>query len=132
MLHEQLLPFARFVVFNGSSEELRAQCEFKKRPPQCAKPLTDASQEQVALRFVNDAIANLLRLYPTSLEDDECLLRELPPHSPERSYIRLRRDEKRCLGVLQRQVGLPVEGIPPLAVPEGASNSLDSVGLAEL
>jgi len=103
IIEEELVPFARFVVFDGSMSQLRADCDMKQTPPACTSPLS-ASQEATAIRFLLDTVQEHLKRYPTSAEDDDRTLlgQQLQPQA--KPYIRMRRDEKRCLSQLARLI----------------------------
>lgn len=94
-----MLPFARFVTSTANPEELQESCDVAKWPPACRAPL-DGDSEDAAVAYLRGAAGAQLGRYPPT--DDEVELRELVARSaPEAPYVRIRRDERRCLETLR-------------------------------
>eukprot|EP00929_Paragymnodinium_shiwhaense_P112214 TRINITY_DN80479_c0_g1_i1.p1 TRINITY_DN80479_c0_g1~~TRINITY_DN80479_c0_g1_i1.p1 ORF type:complete len:553 (-),score=71.90 TRINITY_DN80479_c0_g1_i1:43-1701(-) len=106
-IKEELLPFARFVVLDADVESLKQLgCDTSKKPPACLKVLEDAQKEEMAFKYLVKTVFTHLQRYPGPPEIDDSLLDTLPLGAVERPYIRLRRDEKRCLLRLLQEVQL--------------------------
>lgn len=125
LAREELLPFARFVAFEGGLAALRAECDVSLRPPACRRPLP-AAQEAAAARFLFEAVREHARRYPGSVEDDERLLADLAASaSPAAPFIRIRRDERRCLARLLAEAQAIAEETPGALPPAGDAQTAE-------
>merc|ERR1711957_516603 len=117
-VRNDLLPFARFVVFPRGMEALHAECDMTSKPPACLRPLPTA---EVAESYA--------RRYPGSLADEEARLQELrSTRSLAEPYLRIRRDERRCLESLLAEVQGLIAGSQneaPASQPESSSHFVD-------
>merc|ERR1712039_471521 len=88
---QDLLPFARFVVFARGLEALSSEGDTQRRPPVCLMPLPTA-EETMAWAFLVEIIQQHIGRYPGSVADDERLLNNsLAVGSPEVPYLQIRR-----------------------------------------
>lgn len=108
-LHEELLPFARFVVFRGSEDKLRVSCDTNVRPPACHNQLPE--QEEVeATQYILAAIHQRLARFSGTLANDDEILRAMDADPGERdnrsetAFLQVRRDERRCLAAALAEV----------------------------
>lgn len=121
---DELLAFGRFVVFEGSLAALQIQCDMQTKPPSCRKALA-AKEEAAAGRFLLEIVAEHLSLYPSSADAADLELAKLTASSPEWPYVRVRRDEQRCLLGLETTLRELYPDVP--ASTSGASSSSSSL-----
>ena len=99
-----------------------AGCDLAQKPPFCGRPLA-AEEEAAAMRFLLETIEEHRSRYDShEVEEEEMALASLPMSAPERPYLRVRRDEKRCLARLH-------EAAKDLAKEAGVDLSLGSGSL---
>lgn len=116
---KELLPFARFVVFPRGMKALHEECDTSLKPPACLRPLP-AAEDASAAQFLLKVALSYVRRYPGTVADDEARLRELAAsRAPAEPYLRIRRDERRCLEGLVAEVQAIVDGTP------GASSQVE-------
>lgn len=123
LVRDELLPYARFVVWSGSMAAFNATCDTSTKPPLCPKPLA-AEEEANAIELLQSTVSKQLADYGSSAEEDDHMLATLAEDSPERPYIRVRRDEKRCLLKLSEEIYKAANGVSaPDAPVSGADMS---------
>jgi len=105
---DDLIPYGRFVLFEAEPpldtiEELHNVCDLQVKPPKCHEALS-AKKEVEVERYLTGVVTEQLSRYPTSASADEERLATMQMRDAEYPYIRMRRDEKRCLGTLLGEI----------------------------
>merc|ERR1719235_2009735 len=103
IVKQELIPFARFVVFKGAVETLKEHCDVQSKPPKCISTISN-EEESMAGQFLLDSIAEHLSRYPASAAEDDNQLASLSAKAPEKPFLRIRRDEQHCLTSLEAAV----------------------------